>query len=392
MTTTRKILLGLGALIVVAYAGLRLVAPPLVEGSMNRQVPHRPYTVPTDAQAVHNTLTVMDWHADTLLWQRDMLDRSDRGQVDLPRLQAGNFALQMFTTVTKTPRGQNYTANDASSDNITLLAVAQGWPMRTWGSLLERALYQGQRLDDYVANSGGALMWVRSRSELQALLAARAGAPDTKPIGALLGTEGAHPLEGNIENIDRLYDAGFRMVGLLHFFDNEIGGSLHGTSKAGLTDFGRAVVRRLNEKEMIIDLSHASEQVAWDVLAITNRPVVMSHTGLKGHCDTPRNFPDDLMKAIAARGGLIGIGFWKAAICDDTPDAIAEALLYGVSLVGADHIALGSDWDGAVQALTAEDVPAITAALLEKGADAQLISKIMGENSVRFLNKWLPKN
>lgn len=390
MKRTHKILLSVAAVVLVAYTAFRLVVPPLVENTMNRQVPHRPYAITTEAQAFHNTLTVMDWHADTLLWQRSMIERSARGHVDLPRLQDGNFAFQMFTTVTKTPRDQNYTSNDASSDNITLLAMAQGWPVRTWGSLLERALYQADRLDQAVLGSGGALMWVRNRQELDALLAARA-AKGVLPIGALLGTEGAHPLEGDTGNIDQLYNAGFRMVGLLHFFDNDIGGSLHGTSKAGLSPFGRQVVARLEEREMIIDLAHASEQVARDTLAMTTRPPVVSHTGLRGHCDTPRNFPDDLMKAIAAKGGLISVGAWKAAVCDDTPEGIADAILYGIELVGEDHIALGSDRDGAVMAMQVQDTAAITQALLNRGTEKGIIAKVMGGNSVRFLKKWLPE-
>lgn len=377
--------------LLIGYAGLRLIAAPMADRSMNKQVDHRPYRLSADSETFHRSLLVMDWHADTLLWNRSLLARHDYGHVDLPRLREGNMGLQMFTTVTKTPRGQNLNANDASSDNITLLAVGQGWPVRTWNSLLERALYQAEKLNDAVNRSGGAMMWVRTQAELAAFLEARDTAKRLAPVGALLGTEGAHPLEGKIANIDRLYDAGFRMVGLLHFFDNRLGGSLHGEAKGGLTDFGRQVVRRLEEKEIIIDLAHSSEQVAWDTLEIAARPTVVSHTGFRGHCDTPRNFPDDLMQAIAAKGGLIAVGFWDSAACGDTPDDIAASIAYGITLVGADHIALGSDWDGTVKAITASDIGAITEALVTRGISEDSIRKVMGGNSVRFLSEWLPK-
>jgi len=378
-------------LLLVGYVGLRLIVAPMADRSMNKQVEHRPYKLSADAQALHSSLIVMDWHADTFLWNRDLLARNDRGHVDLPRMRDGNMGLQTFTTVTKTPRGQNLQSNDASSDNITLLAIGQGWPVKTWDSLLERALYQAERLNDTIGRSGGAMMWVRSQAELQHFLEAR-DSQTPRPVGALLGTEGAHPLEGDITNIDRLYDAGFRMVGLLHFFDNRLGGSLHGEAKGGLTDFGKQVVQRLEEREIIIDLAHASEQVAWDTIKIATRPVVISHTGFRGHCDTPRNFPDELMQAIAEKGGLIAVGFWDKAACGDTPDDIAASIAYGIALVGPDHVALGSDWDGTVKAITASDVGAITEELLKRGIPTETIRKVMGGNSVRFLSRWLPRD
>ena len=84
-------------------------------------------------------------------------------------------------------------------------------------------------------------------------------------------------------------------------------------------------------------------------LALTERPVIVSHTGLQGHCDTPRNVSDETLKAVAEAGGLIGVGFWDGAICTPTVDTIAEAIIYAVDLLGAEHVALGSDFDGTVQ-------------------------------------------
>lgn len=387
----RKITVILFVTLVVLYGLMRLVVAPLGDSLMNPQVSHRPYEISSQAAALHDTLSVMDWHADSLLWDRDLLDRHDHGHVDLPRLKDGNVALQMFTAVTKTPRGQNLGSNDAESDNITLLAFVEGWPTRTWGSLFERGLYQAEKLDSFISASDGGLHWVRTKPELERLLEARSTAKaGDKPVGALLGMEGAHPLEGDLANIDRFYDAGYRMMAPTHFFDNELGGSLHGQSKSGLTEFGKAAIRRMDEKNIIIDLAHASEQAAWDTLAITKRPVVVSHTGLHGHCSTKRNVSDDLMKAIADKGGLIAVGFWRAAVCDDTPDGIADAIVFAVDLLGEDHVALGSDWDGTVRTITAEDLAAVTQALMARNMPESTIAKVMGGNSVRFLRTWLP--
>jgi len=205
-----------------------------------------------------------------------------------------------------------------------------------------------------------------------------------------MGAEGAHPLEGDLANIDRMYAAGYRMMGITHFFDNELAGSLHGVSKAGLTPFGRVAIDRFDELEIIIDLAHVSETAAWEILEQSTRPQVVSHTGFKGHCNTDRNFSDDLMKAIAAKGGLIAVGFWDAAVCAPTPDGIASALMYGVELVGEDHVVIGSDWDGSTTSITASDFPLITEALLAKGVPEATIRKIMGGNSLSFLQNWLP--
>lgn len=376
-------------LIVVSYAGLRIFGPAAIEKSLNRQIFFPEHTVSAQAQALNDSAVIMDWHTDTLLWNRDILARAERGHADVPRLKDAGFDLMMFTAVTKSPRGQNVHENTSESDNITPLVFSQGWPMRTWDSLLERALYQAERLDEAVAASNGDLAWVRTKSELEAMLANSSG--DNAPMGALLGAEGAHPLEGELANIDRMYDAGYRMMGITHFFDNELAGSLHGISNSGLTDFGRAAISRFDELEIIIDLAHVSEAAAWEILAQSSRAPVVSHTGFRGHCDTDRNFSDALMKAIAEKGGLIAVGYWKEAICTPTPEGIADAMLYGIGLVGEDHVVLGSDWDGSTRSITSSDFPLITQALLDRGLSEATIRKVLGTNSVAFLRTWLPE-
>lgn len=379
--TKSKILLSVGALVAVGLIAFLTFGPGIVDNSMNVINDQSDYTISQEAADLHETLQIVDWHSDSLLWKRDFMDRNTRGHVDLPRLQEGNFTLQVLTTVTKTPSGLNYEENDASSDDITTLAMAQLWPVRTWDSLLERALYQSERLHGYVAESEGAMRLVTSRSNLMS---------DSSAVAVILGTEGSHPLEGKVENIDVMFDAGFRMFGVTHFFDNKLSGSLHGVKKDGLTDFGRAAIKRFDEVEAIIDLAHISEKGAWQITEMSARAQVVSHTGFKGHCETPRNFNDDLMKAIAAKGGLIAVGFWPEVVCGDTPDDIAAAIKYGIDLVGVDHVALGSDWDGTVTAIPANQIAVVTEALVRAGVAHEDIRKVMGGNSIRFLRDWLP--
>ncbi|MBC3767571.1 dipeptidase [Neptunicella marina] len=383
---------GIVLLLLVLLVGVYVTLPALLEPKFNRVIDHPPYKISDQAAQLHQKLTIMDWHADTLLWERDLNQSVARGHVDLARLQQGNVAIQMFTTVTKSPSGQNYQKNDGNSDRITLLAVAQGWPVSTWGSLLQRALYQAQKLDDAVQQSNGQLRWIKNQKDLNALLEARGEQGDKPPIGVMLGSEGGHPLEGNISNLDLMYHHGFRMMGLQHFFDNQLGGSLHGISQQGLTAFGRQVVKHLNELSMIIDVAHSSAQVVEDVLAISSRPIVVSHTGLYGVCQTPRNLSDGLMQKIAQKGGLIALGYWDAAVCDISPQGIAKMIQYGINLVGEDHIALGSDFDGAVETqLDTSELAAITQHLVDLGVKETQIQKVMGKNSVNFLQNNLPE-
>lgn len=386
----KKIALWALALFIVLYIAFRVIAPPMLEKSLNQRLDYSDRQPSAATLALQDSMTIMDWHSDSLLWNRNILEQADYGHADVPRLQAAGFDLVMLTAVTKSPSGQNIEENTGDSDNITALVIAQGWPVRTWSSLLERALYQAEKLDDAVSASNGELQWVRNQQELAALRAARGEQHSSRTIGALMGAEGAHPLEGDLANIDRMYAAGYRMMGITHFFDNELAGSLHGVSNAGLTPFGRAAINRFDELAIIIDLAHVSETAAREITTQSTRPQVVSHTGFKGYCNTERNFTDDLMKAIADKGGLIAVGFWEEAICTPTPAGIAGALIYGIELVGEDHVVIGSDWDGSTTSITASDFPLITEALLSKGVPEATIRKIMGENSLAFLERWLP--
>jgi membrane dipeptidase len=376
-------------LLVLAVAGLAL-APRLLENSMNAVLPHEPPEISAAAAALHRDLLVADLHADSTLWRRDLRRRVERGHVDLPRLREGNVAVQVFTSVTRTPAGMNYESNPADArDNITLLALAQRWPPRTWDSLAERALYQAGKITSLAATEPDSLLVLRSPDDVGRLLLARAAG--AKTVGAVIGIEGAHALDDDLANIDRLFAAGVRMVGLHHFFDNALGGSLHGRGGLGLSDFGRAVVERLEARGVIIDVAHSSMETVREVLAMTERPVVVSHTGFQGHCATPRNIDDALMQDIAAAGGLVGVGYWDAAVCDVSADGIVAALRYGIDLLGEDHVALGSDFDGATTVpFDTSELAVLTQKMLEAGFTETEIRKVMGENLIRFLQENLP--
>jgi microsomal dipeptidase-like Zn-dependent dipeptidase len=395
MNMLKKLGLGLALLLLLAVLALRTVLPGRIEAGTNTVAEHPPYPVSAANGELHRGLTILDWHTDTLLWERDFLQRSDRGHVDLPRLQEGNVAVTVFTAPTRAPAGQNIDANDAdTADMLTGLVIVQGWPVRTWGSLLQRALHQADRLRGFVAAAPQQLRWINNAADLRHLLQERElarAAGKAAPVGVLMGTEGSHALEGQVDNVDLLFAAGFRMMSLQHFFDNRLGGSLHGREKPGLSALGRAVVQRIHEREIILDVAHSSPAVVRDVLAMSERPLVVSHTGVHGVCASARNFSDELMREIAGAGGLIAIGYWEAAVCDITPQGVAAAIAYAVNLVGEDHVALGSDFDGGTHtAFDTSELAALTQALVDAGLSDTVIAKVMGENSVAFLLRWLP--
>lgn len=374
-------------MLAAASGYIGLVLPGQVEREQNRYLTHEPYRISEQARLLHETLFIADLHADSLLWKRNLLKRSDYGHLDLPRMRDGNLAVQVFSATTKSPDGQNMQRNDAESDRITLLAAAQLWPIRTWGSLFERAVYQLEKLHRLAGRSE--LTLLTSRDAMRDFIARREAGEEI--IGALYLIEGGHPLEGDLNKLDELFDQGLRIVGLTHFFDNELGGSLHGVNRGGLTDFGRAVVSRADELEMIIDLAHASPTMVSEVLGLSRRPVILSHGGVRGVCDSPRNLDDGLMQRIAAGGGLVGIGFFDAAVCDVTPSGIVESIRYAIDLLGVEHVALGSDYDGSTAvAFDVSELAALTDAMLRAGFSQSEVRLVMGENVKRFLQQNLP--
>ncbi|MEO5867129.1 MAG: dipeptidase [Sphingomonas sp.] len=380
----RKILIGIAGLALVAVVAFFVFAPGIVERGMNKVVPV-PLKITPQACALHATLQVADMHADTLLWQRSLLDRADRGQVDLPRLLEGNYALQVFSSVTKTPKHQNYDANPSNTDNITALAIADLQPVRTWGSLLERSLWHAEKLHRYAARSNGQLRVMEAPADLDRLLADRARGQ--KVVGGMLSVEGLQDIEGKLANLDRLHAAGFRMAGLAHFFDNDVAGSMHGEAKGGLTPFGRQVVRRMEAIGMIVDVAHASHATVADVIAMARRPIVSSHGGVQATCKVNRNLTDDEIRGIARTGGVIGIGYWDAAVCSTAPGAAAAAIAHVRDIVGIDHVGLGSDFDGAVTTgFDSSQLAAVTQALIDRGFSNGDIAKVMGGNVLRVVH------
>ena len=377
-------------LVLCIAAAFFVEIPQLVDENQNKLVKKPPYAASERALNLHQQLTIADLHADSLLWGRNLLERSAYGHVDIPRLMDGNVALQVFSLPTKSPHGLNIESNEDKNDDIFWLAVVDRWPPATWNSLTKRALYQARRLHQFAGGSYGGFVVIESAADLSSYLERRRG--NRRLTAGLLSIEGAHALDGKLENLDVLYRAGYRMMSPSHFFDNDIGGSSAGVHKTGLTEKGREWLRQMEARHMIVDLAHASAKTIEDVLSIATRPVVVSHTGVKGTCDNNRNLSDDQIRAVAAKGGLIGIGYWDTATCGTDARAIVKAMRYVSDRVGVEHVALGSDFDGAITApFDTTGLVEITDAMLEAGYSEPEIRMIMGENVVTFLKANLPE-
>jgi membrane dipeptidase len=375
---------GLGA---VGVRASGRAASALIERRVNRTFGPADAPVSDAARDVHSRLAIVDLHADSLLWGRDLVRRGQRGHVDVPRLIEGRVALQVLAASTKVSRHIRLEDNEDWGDDVRWLAVAQGWPPSTWFRLLPRALYLARRAHQLEARSFGRFALISTRAQLEA----RVGDGFTGGSTAgLLAIEGAHALDGELPNLDVLFDAGYRVFGLAHFFDNAFAGSVHGR-KTGLSPAGRELVGRAEALGMVIDVSHASPTAVADVLAMATRPVVASHTGLRGVADNVRNLSDEHARGIAATGGVMGIGFWPRAAGGRGVDWIVRSIRYAVDVAGRDHVALGSDWDGAVAVpFDAAGVVRLTDGLLGAGFDEPGIAAIMGGNALRVFREVLP--
>lgn len=396
------------------------------------------------------SLFIADLHADTLATDRDVFttDAADpAGHVDLPRLQQGNVALQAFTVFTDTPtaRSDSGCVSGDDTNTATILQWVQLRPPATWFSQSERALHQARllhRLRDRSlllaakdekngkANDRATLLLIETAADVAELVRRRR---DHEPvIGAFLGLEGGHALEGDLDNVRAFFDAGFRMIAPTHRFDNALASASEGCGEpGGLSPYGREVIAAAAKRHMVIDLAHAASPTIQEVAAMAvagGYPVVVSHGGVFETCHpedpnrVARNIHDGDIEAVAATGGVIGIGYWPEAVCwretDDQSQRrgkIVEAMAHTLKVLRSeaftarmrardpaydpfDHIAFGSDYDGAVTVpFDAGGIGQLVAALqayrTEDGRrpfDDAAIRKIAGANVCRVLATQLP--
>jgi microsomal dipeptidase-like Zn-dependent dipeptidase len=167
---------------------------------------------------------------------------------------------------------------------------------------------------------------------------------------------------------------------------------MHGVDKGGLTDLGRQTFDAMEQRGIIIDLAHASHTAIDEMLQRATRPLVASHGGVQATCNVNRNLTDDEIRGIARTGGVVGVGYWDAAVCELTPKAVVDAIEHVIEVGGIETAALGSDYDGAVTVgWDTSDLAVITQELLDRGRSEAEIAAIMGGNTLRVLRAVLPE-
>lgn len=390
MLTISRVLLLIFMLLTVMYATSPLYRR-FIEKRVNKIEGALDEKASKKAQDFHSTLFIADLHADSLFSCRNLLQRHSTGHMDIPRLIEGNIRLQVFGVPTLIPLFPNIKRNSSKIELTGFLAFLQHWPVKTWYSQKNRAYYQAEKLHQLEAKSKGTLTIIKTSEQLEAYH--RRAMKETDAAAGILMLEGAHLIHTVPDDLEALYEGGFRIIGITHFTDNHFGGSAHGVEKGGLTELGREAVKHMEALHMIIDLAHASSALMDEVLKISSRPVLVSHTGVRGCINNPRNLSDEQLKAVASTGGLIGIGFWEQAAGQEGAKSIVASIKYASQLVGVQHIALGSDFDGGVtMPFDAAGMVHITEELMKQGFSTKEICMIMGENALRFLMNGLPSH
>src|SRR6201997_76209 len=372
-------------------------------------------SIPADAVAerahtLHFSSIVLDTHDDTTqrLFSKDydLGKRNPDGHVDIPRMREGGMNAIFFS--------------------IWIDGRIMGPPA------VQKALDQIDAVHENVQRYSNDLVFCRTAAEVRQ-------AHKQGKIAALMGVEGGHMIGNDIRVLRMFGDLGVRYMTLSHFYNDEwADSSTDKPAHNGLTDFGKDIVREMNRQGIMVDISHVSDKTFYDALEVSKAPLIASHSSCRALCNHVRDMSDDMIKALAAKGGVIQINYEMSFIdqkykdasdklsggvvamidqlkkeCGDDEacmgkkmtelqqKAVAEGKLphvswerivdhidHAVKLVGADHVGLGSDFDGASMPDGMEDaskLPKITEALLAKGYSASDIRKILGGNTLRLM-------
>lgn len=345
---------------------------------------------------------VLDGHNDVLqcIYQprdgqaRPFFDRTDQGHMDLPRMRAGGFGGGFFAVFVSSQSFRERSVPGVEADSGE---AAYHLPLESPVNL-EHAravtirgmatLFRLERL------SRGQLKVVCTVDELTAALGSGV-------VAAILHFEGAEAIDPELNALEVFYRAGLRSLGIAWSRSNDFA---HGVpfrfphspdTGPGLSDAGRALVKACNDFGILVDLAHTNEQGFWDAAGITAAPLVVTHAGVHALCPSTRNLTDRQLDAVGESGGVVGVNFHVGFLRRDgrrDPDTPLEEIVrhvdYIAGRIGIDHVALGSDFDGAVMPKELGDVaglPRLIAAFRSRGYDRESLEKVCSRNWIRVL-------
>ncbi|AGB18258.1 dipeptidase [Thermoanaerobacterium thermosaccharolyticum] len=308
----------------------------------------------------------VDFHCDTLYLiqkdNRDITKKNDKGHIDLIRLDEGMVHLQVFATFIE----PEYVRKDAATKTLKMIDK----------------LYQLMEKTDKIK-------LILSGKDVEE-------AKNESKIGALLSIEGGEALEGDLSLLRMFYKLGVRAMTLTWSLRNDLGDGILGSDNYGITAFGKDVIKEMNRLGMIVDVSHLNERGFWDAINICEKPLIASHSDCKALCRHPRNLSDDQIKAIAAKGGVIGINFCPDFLRDDGNASVEDVLdhiEHIVNLVGVEHVGFGSDFDGIEKTPfgldDAASFPKILDGLKKRGFKDDEINSISHDNFERIIKEIL---
>jgi len=317
------------------------------------------------AQELHRRYPVVDGHSDSILKYleegRDLTTRSDKGHIDWPRAKEA---------------GLSCTTQAAFPEPVYYPVAAKRVGEAIDNLLLQIAAGDGVRL-------------ALNAADIRAAHAAG-------ELAVLINIEGAEGLQGSLSLLRNYYRLGVRMMGLVWNHRNEVAdGAGEADSGAGLTKFGQEVVREMNRLGMLIDLAHITPAGFYQVMELTQAPVLFSHGNCHALFEHPRNLTDDQIKALAANGGVMGISFVRSFMNFETAtlSVVADHIDHVCQVLGnADHVGYCSDFDGTRTPPGLEDVtklPHLTAELLKRGYKEEDMAKILGGNYLRVFQQVL---
>lgn len=319
--------------------------------------------LPPAAMDLHRDAVVIDMHSDTLLdvasGKRNIARRSTSGHIDLPRLKEGGVDVQVFAAF------------------IHPKEASRGFARAT--ELLDV-------FDRLVAAHSQVVARATTVAEIGALV-------QGGRIALVPAIESGDAIQGDLDSLARLYRRGVRIMSLTWNNSTALADGAREQRHGGLTSLGRRAVARMQDLGIVIDVSHLSEKSFWDVLGSSRGPILATHSNAAGLAPNARNLTDDQLRALACRGGVVGVVFYPQFTGGSSLEHVLAQVDYLVKIMGADHVGLGSDFDGFSGTVAGlEDVsklPRLTAGLLARGYAPGDVRKILGGNVLRvFRQVW----